>query len=226
MGIKAKPWALKHINFTSFKKLEIEIIAPDLSDRGQVHQLRDSSFDFVSVLSGNKATLKVNKRTYSTFKQQQSLDCVIIGYPLSVRHTLAALPPIELTFRDAGTAVWGRQLFDPQLLQEKAISSGTSFVAMYPLILLTSYCGSGVEVSVCDTEGLTDPQGKLTMEQCLQCAPGKILGWLQWSTRQHQISLEMEGLLDTLDGPTANHLRLLRYQYWPRYVTSIQELLK
>lgn len=119
------------------------------------------------MLSGNKATLEVNKRTYSTFEQQQSLDCVVIGHLLSVRHKLAALSPIGLTFRDAGRAVWARQLFDPQLLQEK-ISSRTSFVAMYPLILLASYCGNGVEVSVCDAEGLTDPQGKLAMEQSLQ----------------------------------------------------------
>lgn len=73
LGTRTKPGKLRHTDFRLFKKLRLDVMAPNLEDRGQVHQLRDSAIDLVCVLSGHKASLECRSRAYSTFEQQQML---------------------------------------------------------------------------------------------------------------------------------------------------------
>ena len=221
MGIKARPWQLRHTNYTKFKKLQINIIAPELSDRGQVHQLRDSSIDLVSVLSSDKMDLGGNNLSYSTFKQQKALYDVVEACVSSFRQTLIELPPVELAFHDYGQTRWNRARMNPKGLEKKAEDFRSTSVFLYPFIILKAFCRGGVEISVYNTQGQPVPESKMAMEEFLQCAP-VTSGWI---TRQHQISLNLERVLDTLEGPTANQLRLLRYQDFGRYIWWIESFL-
>ncbi|KAL8918928.1 MAG: hypothetical protein Q9172_005196 [Xanthocarpia lactea] len=221
MGIKARPWQLRHTNFTKFKKLQINIIAPELADRGQVHQLRDSSIDLVSVLSSDKMDLGCDNLVYSTFRQQKALYDVVEACVSSSRQTLIELPPVEVAFHDHGQTLWTRDRMTPKRSEEKAENFRSSSVLLYPFILLKAFCRGGVEVSVYNNEGQPVPESKMAMEEFLQCAP-VTSGWI---TRQHQISLKLEGVLDTLEGPTANRLRLLRYRDFGRYTWWIESFL-
>ncbi|KAL8679058.1 MAG: hypothetical protein Q9186_004645 [Xanthomendoza sp. 1 TL-2023] len=284
MDIKTKPRHLRHTHISKFKKLRIDVFAPDLRDRGQVHQLRDSAIDLVCVLCGHQSRLESGMPAYSTFDQQlllhhtvdnlsrwesgqQSLTPVgrvnnawVIdpsGYhawhpirrPPSQSNVLTidnmglpedrmaslppgdwifgGLPPIELVLHDTVRTRWGRNIIaQEQLLQlcERARDFRSTSTALYPFLLLKAFCGVKMTVSVLDQQGEVVSASDTAMEILLQCGPPTWDGWGEWIWKQHEVSMELEGTLDTLEGATADRLRSLRFQHWRKYESSLNYL--
>lgn len=216
----AKPCHLRHANLCKFQKLEVEIVAPNIyDDRGQVSQLRDSSFDLLCVLLGHRSILEDAGRCYGSFEKQRwlhnhiehSLTALASSVPsqeLDCGSLMSDLPPIELIFQDASETSWCEATdiqHDPSPL-------------LVPFCILRRF-SSMVTVSM----------GRSNCEECkseLEVALGNLpcLGvqWLDWLKENDLVSMAIDLHLDWMTGPTASELRLLRYQQWSAYEMSIK----
>ncbi|KAL8817702.1 MAG: hypothetical protein Q9223_003514 [Gallowayella weberi] len=287
IGIRTKPRHLRHTDFRKFKKLRIDVFAPNIMyDAGQVHQLRDSAIDLVCVLCGHRSLLENPIPVYSTFDQQLLLHSTIdnlsrseagqasltsvgrwtdpwvtdpsayhtwipLRRPTSPWHVLkihdmgfpedrvaslppgdwivGGLPPIELVLHNTVNTTWSTKIAtQEQLLQmpEKVRDFRDTSIALYPFTLLRAFCGVKMKLSVLDDKGDPVSASGSVIENFLKCGPSTWDGWGEWMWKQHEISMEMEGTLDILEGPTADRLRLLRFQYWRSYERSLGYLFR
>ncbi|KAL8801145.1 MAG: hypothetical protein Q9182_004650 [Xanthomendoza sp. 2 TL-2023] len=284
IGIKTKPRHLRHTRFRKFKKLRIDVFAPNLKDRGQVHQLRDSAIDLVCVLCGHQSLLERAKPAYSTFDQQLLLHSTVddltrseagqtsftsvervtdswvtdpsanptwhpIRRPTSPSEVLkignmglpedwiaslppgdwivGGLPPIELVMHDSVKSTWATEMPIRELLWKLpniASNFRSPSIALYPFTLLRAFCGVKMKFLMLDNKGNLVSSNGSVIEYFLKCGPSTWDWWGEWIWKQHEITMELEGVLDILDGPTANRLRLLRFQYWPSYQRSLHYL--
>lgn len=137
---------------------------------------------------------------------------------------LGTLPPVELVLHDRARTIWSRNVTSQQRLDERFRDPGSTSISLYPFMLLKAFCGGSMKVSVYNTSGNLVPEGGPSIGWYLKCAPLTWDGWLAWILAEYKMSMELEVALDTLRGPTANRLRLLRFQYFSGYHSSMEDI--
>jgi hypothetical protein len=222
----AQPADFRHVDFASFRKIKVNIYAPDRKDPGQLLRIREQLLNLVCMLAGLQCVLRDDfiggdkSQTPQILLNSQGIN----GWPFPPPGRY--LPPMAIEFVNQERTFWCDES-EPTI---SLLAYGDNDIEH--IVSVFEYLRRVTAVRVTLPSGI-EPKGNLST--ILEMAAEHMVSPDAFgTTTRDQKLLKLESgrtvrfdrELDDLEGPTAAALRLERFQTWEAYVPVITTLIE
>lgn len=214
----ANAWHFRHVDFARFKRVEIEIFAPDRRDPGQLLLTRQLIFDLLCCLSGHNQVLDAKFEGYRSFAHQALLNAP------SSENNLKRLTELDIVVVQDGEASWNHENLTQKSSDVVLVSDLEVLLDMFRFVRAhSSKVFLPAKLQASDDLRICIEEVEITM--MLGCAFGAHEYDARTKVEEGYRSLSLDEELDTLLGPSAARLRRDRFQFWMMYEPKIKSLM-